>query len=217
MTKIEACEDKECRLPTRRSLVEVMSAFVILFVLMTIWRRTPIESWFLAFFLGSGIYCLVLSFFAVKHAFDPVSNGAFARAAVYGATIGAVLPGLLVLIYRFGSFRMPDTYEAFASFGAFGRIGLGFCLVLIGPILEELLFRGFFYSIIRNLLGVSWAAILSSSFFALVHPLSVSSFVVQFLHGLVFAWAYQKSRSIWGSVIAHAMNNASYLILFWLT
>ncbi|NUN16462.1 MAG: CPBP family intramembrane metalloprotease, partial [Myxococcales bacterium] len=78
--------------------------------------------------------------------------------------------------------------------------------VIVAPIFEELLFRGFFYRMLRDRMGVYGAVLFTSFLFAAVHP-SVLTVLPLFALGAVFALLYEATGSILPSIVAHAMHN----------
>ncbi|HSF83988.1 MAG TPA: type II CAAX endopeptidase family protein [Anaerolineales bacterium] len=75
------------------------------------------------------------------------------------------------------------------------------------PLAEELFFRGVLYQAIRNHFGVWVGIIISSVIFGALHG-DVSIAGATFVMGLVLAFFFEKSRSIWPSVLIHALNNS---------
>ena len=89
-----------------------------------------------------------------------------------------------------------------------GIIGiLAVIVVLWVPLAEEVFFRGFLLSGLVVNLGVVGAAIVSSLVFALFH-IDPRIMVPIFVTGLLFAWLYNRTGSIWSCSAAHAMQNA---------
>jgi membrane protease YdiL (CAAX protease family) len=94
---------------------------------------------------------------------------------------------------------------------------LFFGAVVMAPVVEELLFRGFFFTGFRSYLGPAVAAILSALLFSLAHafpiffPFALALHPTQalgaFLGGLVFAGLRHDSDSIFPSMLAHAVWN----------
>jgi len=79
--------------------------------------------------------------------------------------------------------------------------------VIIVPIAEELVFRGL---VLRRLLGTrsaTQAIVLSAILFALVH-VNPWQAIPAFFSGLLFGWAYVRTRSLGLCIVAHALNNA---------
>ena len=79
-------------------------------------------------------------------------------------------------------------------------------IVAWGPFAEELFFRGFILAALVGPLGPLRAAAVSSALFAAAH-LSVGAAVPAFVAGLLLAWLYLRTRSIWPPVTAHALQN----------
>ncbi|HZX71966.1 MAG TPA: CPBP family intramembrane glutamic endopeptidase [Rhodanobacter sp.] len=92
------------------------------------------------------------------------------------------------------------------------RIPLALMAVTLGPLVEELLFRGVLLSALLQRWGTGVAVLLSSLAFALAHlpGLNWQLFALPALLGLALAlaWLRLRSGSIWPSVVAHGANNA---------
>lgn len=90
-------------------------------------------------------------------------------------------------------------------------------LVFLAPVIEEVLFRGYIFG---NLLEYNrWAAYLASCvLFALMHvwpyfaegwdPAYLVAMVQYLVPGAVMAWAFERSGSLWGSILLHGAVNA---------
>lgn len=59
--------------------------------------------------------------------------------------------------------------------------------------------------------GILLAAVGSSLLFAIAHGINTVA-VFAFVLGLITVYLYEQSRSIWPSVVAHAVNNALALV-----
>ncbi|RMH07461.1 MAG: CPBP family intramembrane metalloprotease [Nitrospirae bacterium] len=78
---------------------------------------------------------------------------------------------------------------------------------LVAPVLEELVFRGVLFATLRRWFG-PWLSMLSSAgVFALAHGYSVGGALAIFASGLLWAWAYEKTGSLWPGIAAHTLNN----------
>ena len=78
---------------------------------------------------------------------------------------------------------------------------------VIAPFVEELFFRGFVFTGLRQRLGWKQAALVSAGLFALAHFIP-TSIVPIFILGLIFAYLYQISGSIWPAILMHMLTNA---------
>ena len=99
--------------------------------------------------------------------------------------------------------------EIYLPFNANG-IGIAFFAItaaVVAPIAEETFFRGFMLQGISKRLRFAWAAIISAAIFSLAH-LSPSGLVPIFILGLMLAWLYNKTQSIWPCIIVHCAYNS---------
>ena len=79
-------------------------------------------------------------------------------------------------------------------------------IAVIGPVLEELLFRG---AITKALLQKydPKKAILISAFFVGIFHINPAQVVPAFLLGILFAWVYYKTASLVPCILMHVLNN----------
>jgi len=91
-----------------------------------------------------------------------------------------------------------------------GVLGL-LLMVVLAPIVEEIVFRGLLYRMLRERWGVIISVAVSALFFSLVHHgLLISP---QLLGGIIFALAYEWSRSLWVAIALHMGANAAVYIM----
>ena len=78
--------------------------------------------------------------------------------------------------------------------------------VLIGPVCEEIIFRGIIQEGFIETYGGPTAVLYSALIFGVIHimPLQV---VNAFLAGILLGWIYWKTRSLWIVMILHILNN----------
>jgi len=88
----------------------------------------------------------------------------------------------------------------------------GVLALLAAPLAEETFFRGFLFPGLRNRLGTLRAALASSLFFAALH-FNLGSVIPFTVIGMLLAWAYVVSGSLWMAIGAHfAFNAISFII-----
>lgn len=98
-------------------------------------------------------------------------------------------------------------------------------LVILPPVVEEFVFRGFIFTSLRSKLPYIWAAMVTSVLFAIGHlqigsgePLLWIAAVDTFVLSLVLCYVREKTGSLWPSIIIHAMKNMlAFSILFLFT
>ena len=79
-------------------------------------------------------------------------------------------------------------------------------IVLLAPVFEELLFRGFLYRALRDLLTPGGAMVASALVFALIH-LQPGNLLPLAALGFVLAWLYERSGTLWAPILVHATWN----------
>lgn len=84
---------------------------------------------------------------------------------------------------------------------------------IISPIYEEIFYRGFIYRWLRTRLGIRSALIISALIFTVAHIPTYNAMPVNFLGGLIFAWAYERTNSVWPAVIVHGLLNGIAVLL----
>ena len=82
---------------------------------------------------------------------------------------------------------------------------------LIGPILEEIVFRKILFGALMERLGFFLSSILSSLVFAIVH-VDFTHTLVYVGMGLVFCYLYKKTESIITPILAHMFMNSMVII-----
>lgn len=135
--------------------------------------------------------------------------------------IGAFNSALLPILPAVQSYQASVDEYVEPSAASIALLFLG--VVVVAPIAEELLFRGFFFTGFRSYIGPLPAAVLSALLFSLAHtfpiffPFSLNLHPSQalgaFLVGLVFAGMRHDSDSIFPSMIAHATWNMLVILV----
>lgn len=83
---------------------------------------------------------------------------------------------------------------------------------IIGPILEEMLFRYVFLNRLRNFFTTRNAILLSSLVFALLHG-DIITMIYAFIMGFIFAYVYVKYDNIKVSIMCHISANTIVIFL----
>ncbi|MBT8357196.1 MAG: CPBP family intramembrane metalloprotease [Deltaproteobacteria bacterium] len=99
--------------------------------------------------------------------------------------------------------RLPEKFEEMILFFLVGG--------MIGPVAEEIFFRGIIYGFFRRW-GVLAALILSSTIFVLAH-LTSGIPVTQIVGGIIFAIAYEKEGSLVVPITIHSLGNMAIFAL----
>ena len=139
--------------------------------------------------------------------------------------------GNLKKTFKFGLLVSPVALIPFVALGGLSlSIGLDMIVVWIpwlcvfsfsNAFMEELMIRGLFLKKYNSMFGKNTSLLLTSVIFALLHqaiieytdPITFSIFLgITFLLGLSWGFVMQKSDSIWGAVLAHAVADILFLI-----
>lgn len=109
-----------------------------------------------------------------------------------------------------------------AAYGS-GAIFLTFLsLVVLVPVAEEVLFRGYLFTALRAKLRLRWAIVVTSLLFGVLHlqfgsdaPLLWVAAIDTFVLSCFLCYLRERSGSLWPPIMLHAFKNlAAFLILF---
>lgn len=129
---------------------------------------------------------------------------AAAAALVSVIVYGAILVGL--------GFDQPEQTELQSLFDSNAALPLvGFALVIMAPLSEEIFFRGFIFPGLIRPLGLAGAMVVSGIIFGAFH-ITGSETVALLLPfgaiGALFCWLYYRTGSLWPSIITHFLFNS---------
>ncbi|MFW3147241.1 MAG: lysostaphin resistance A-like protein [Thermoplasmatota archaeon] len=85
-------------------------------------------------------------------------------------------------------------------------------IVIIAPLVEELLFRGYLFKLLEDRAGSNPAVLVTASLFALAH-FSIYGFIPILVMGGIMGWVRKRSGSIVPSLIFHSANNLAALLV----
>jgi membrane protease YdiL (CAAX protease family) len=95
--------------------------------------------------------------------------------------------------------------------------GFAFLAVVMAPVLEEAVFRGYAFTAWRHSrLGLLGTLVLTSSFWAVLHAVTYRefySFLLLFLQGILFGLAREKTGSVLTPMLLHALNNLLVVVV----
>jgi CAAX amino terminal protease family. len=86
---------------------------------------------------------------------------------------------------------------------------------IVGPIIEELFFRGFLYGALKKYIGIFWAMTATAALFAAMHAHVAGFFPIMAL-GMMLAYIYEKTGTLVSSVTLHMIHNVSMIFLVFL-
>ena len=95
-----------------------------------------------------------------------------------------------------------------------GGVAMALMVCLVAPFVEEVLFRGILYAWLRRRWGVVISSLVSGICFSLLHGIVWLIPAIALL-GVLLAVIYEKSGSIWPSIVTHATFNTVTVILLY--
>lgn len=154
-----------------------------------------------------------------KYPFRPNYKIAFSRknvVAIFGLGIfGQLGVQLIMSVIRMilpGIFQSYEKLNAMLQIDSVNPILMLAIVCALGPLSEELLFRGMIYAKLRRSFTILPAAILSALAFGLFHGNAVQA-IYATLFGIVLAYVYEKNQTIWGSCLLHVIFNSFAYVL----
>jgi len=122
--------------------------------------------------------------------------------------------GLNQLIYLLDIVKFSEGFEkATDVFNSLNEVELLINAGVLAPILEELIFRGVIYWLIKRFLGVKSAIIISAICFGLYH-MNIIQFIYAFVFGLIFAMAVEWYGGLVSSISMHMTANIFALYMY---
>lgn len=133
---------------------------------------------------------------------------------IFSISLNLLIEWLLSLASQF-RFLAPffERYEQLAQFITGGDFIPSLLAVgIVGPIFEELLFRGLIFGELRKVSKVRLALLIQAALFGVYH-LDVIQGTYAFLIGILLGFVYYRSNSILAPIIVHITINASSVVL----
>jgi membrane protease YdiL (CAAX protease family) len=181
----------------------------------------------IVWFLGLRPYRVSLAFLGLKPLGTP-------RLKVVGMTLGVLMLSLgatALYSYLVGlsglEILLPPEIPSGIVFPGLGIVLTFLALAVWTPLTEEVFFRGFIFSGLSSRWGVTGAMVLSALIFSLFHdplilvaPFNLDLYLSYnatgvlfpiFITGLLLAWLYRQTGSLWTCIAAHAGQNAAAL------
>lgn len=129
--------------------------------------------------------------------------------------IGVLMLGLDIL-GRFIPMPKSTPFDQFFAHPSDAYMTVAFA-VTIGPLMEELFFRGFLYPIIARRLGFFWGIVLTALPFGLIHAVQYGyawgAVLIIFLVGVVLTAVRAATKSVASSFLAHVGYNGILMVL----
>jgi len=169
---------------------------------------------FAVFYLGIGLVLLGRGQSArldFSRLFGPKPTSRTIKLIVVAVPLGLLSLAGFWLLFLPLSYAAPDFVRSWAIENAANQpvdnvsmwIGRTIIAVIVAPLVEEVLFRGFLLHRWALRWGTGTGVVLSSILFALGHV----ELLGHFLFGVVMCALYLRTRSLWVPIAAHSLNN----------
>jgi hypothetical protein len=100
------------------------------------------------------------------------------------------------MAYLISPLGRPDDYTLFLSSTPPEKVLWVLTEAGIAPMVEEMLFRGCFYRLLRDEYGTVGVTLLLNVAFAALHSPGIGQMTTAFMRGLIFTYAYQKTGTV---------------------
>lgn len=141
-----------------------------------------------------------------------------------------IAPAGVILVYLFGfalyflgynewlqntfgeDSKLQETVRVYQEIHAVTiRIMMAFTVVILAPLCEEVLFRGYIYGATKKFSDRFFACLFSSLLFSVVHY-NINALLPLLFLAILLTIAYELTGSLWAPISIHALFNASTLI-----
>lgn len=130
-------------------------------------------------------------------------------AAMWACFAGLYVVGYQAFIESLGVEMVQDTVELFQKTEDIGvLILMAFTAVIIAPLCEEVVFRGYLYPVLKKFNGPWIGALVSALIFSAAHS-SMAALLPLFIFGVLLVYLYEWTGSIWAPIAAHFLFNAA--------
>ena len=121
-----------------------------------------------------------------------------------------VMQGVNLFFFRdtLGELESQEVVQLFSETGdTWLKITLVISTCLVAPVVEETLFRGYFYPVVKRFTDRSFSAIFTSAVFAVIH-MNVLSLAPLWALAICFTIAYEVTGCLWVPIAMHAIFNS---------
>ena len=165
--------------------------------------------------LGNGILFSALLYYkrmSYASLFHPSSNSVGATVGTLSLPILLMIPAMTLTMSGLVSmlewlFPMSRWEEAMFERMMSNEFAAIVTVCVLAPFLEEMLFRGIILRSFLRQYARQKAFLYSAMLFGLAH-LNIYQFAIGFLGGLVLAWLYERTRSLWPCILLHGAYNS---------
>ena len=151
----------------------------------------------------------------IESSFDkPVSPGLFFSSVGFGLMlcfVGDYISNWISALFQSFGITLTTTAEIDIPTSGFSLFLFAFSMIVPPAIIEEITMRGVTMQPLRKY-GDKFAIVMTALVFGLMHRNAVQG-IFAFIAGLVFGYLAISTKSVWTSVVVHALNNGYYVFI----
>ena len=168
----------------------IVTAFVISRIRPVVWLGLKWSDWRWVFLIAPSTVMVMLLFFS-----------------------GLQFSGFMKWIESFGIETVQNSVKMLQTSNDPALLGLMvIAAVIVAPICEEIVFRGYFYSASKKFAGPWAAGLCSALVFGAAHG-DFAALLPLFVFGCVLAYIYEKTGSLWAPVAVHCSFNGTTVVI----
>ncbi|MDP6117607.1 MAG: type II CAAX endopeptidase family protein [Planctomycetota bacterium] len=143
----------------------------------------------------------------------PVAKGVLGYLAASPIVLACAFVGTTLIQYV-GSEKLdhPIAGELIGENPLWSMVMMVFFACVLAPAWEECFFRGMLYRAIRKWCSLPISMVISATCFSMLHG-NLSHLLPIFALGLLLAYLYEKTQSIWSCIAAHVVFNTGSMVL----
>lgn len=134
-------------------------------------------------------------------------RGRYALCAILCVVLPLFLAYAHTLAFDYREFFRPHGFDrARAANGLFIHVAM---VVIVGPVMEEVVFRGFLYrGLSHTWLGIAGTVVVTSAAWALLHyDKNAAGIIDTAVHGIAWGWLRWHTGSLWAPIASHIAYN----------
>lgn len=130
-----------------------------------------------------------------------------------GTGLGLTVGMTLNLLYILDASMLTDYANQFSDTTEYSSfLWKVFFICLAGPVIEEMLYRGVLYRVVKRFLPYLWANLIQAVIFAISHYNPIQTFYT-FNLGLILGYTYSKYQTIAAPILIHISFNVMGFLL----
>jgi len=121
----------------------------------------------------------------------------------------AIAPFIIVFFPGIDLAQSQDIFQKDMSIVA--QVLMIFYAIIIGPLVEEVIFRGVLLPCLTNKINIYFGVIVSTLIWSLLH-FQLNVIIFTFIFGIILSYQYISSKSLWPSYLTHVAKNSLAVI-----